>query len=229
MNREDQFNFAAFFNARLKERGLSLKKLSELSGIAMQDLQNLSEGDFEKLPPAPYLRGYTTRLAKILEFDPDIWWQHFEAIGAVKAAGVLDRLPQNRFAISKIGRYRWLIAIVVLVGLYGGLRFSKILGRPIITIDEPSGNPAYVQEHSIIMYGALKGGDHIYINNESVPVEQGAWQSPLSLEPGQNTVTIRATKFLGKETIVTKDIVYEPPTEAASSTNGASTSPETAP
>lgn len=226
MNREDQFNFAAFFNARLKERGLSLKKLSELSGIALQDLQNLSEGDFDKLPPAPYLRGYTMRLAKIMEFDPDIWWRHFEAIGAVKAAGVLDQLPQNRFAISKIGRYRWLILIVVVLGLYGGMRFSKILGRPIITIEEPLGNPAYAQDRSIIMSGALKGGDHIYINDEAVPVEQGAWKSSISLEPGQNTITIRATKFLGKEVVMTKDIIYEEPEPAPTSTDTDTQTPE---
>ena len=69
----EQFDFASFFASRLKERGLTVKKLSELSGISQKDLQNLSEGDFDHLPPAPYLRGYTQKLSKILEFDPEFW------------------------------------------------------------------------------------------------------------------------------------------------------------
>ncbi|MFH1246710.1 MAG: helix-turn-helix domain-containing protein [Candidatus Liptonbacteria bacterium] len=211
MNREEQFDFAAFFTAKLKERGLSLKKLSELSGISMQDLKNLSEGDFESLPPGPYLRGYTQRLAKILEFDPEIWWQYFENIGVVKTSGMHDELPVNRFAIPRAKRYGWIITLVVVILLYGGLRFSKIMGQPTITVSDPSDSPAKVVDANIVLRGTLDNGDQLTVNGETVTVSGEQWFKDISLQPGLNTIEIQASKRLGKQTILVRQIFYEPP------------------
>jgi lambda repressor-like predicted transcriptional regulator len=220
MNREQQFNFAAFFTAKLKERGLTLRKLSELSGISAQDLQNLSEGDFDHLPAAPYLRGYTIKLAKILEFDPDIWWQYFEAIGALKSSGETDYLPQNRFAIGKRAQYGWVIAVVVILVLYGGLRFSKILGRPTLIVLEPSESPVTVTINPMVIHGTLTGGDTLTMNGEAVMVaDDGNWEKSIALEEGLNTISVKASKRLGKSVEDVLQIVYEAPASPSSSSN----------
>lgn len=206
-----QFDFAAFFNAKLKERGLTVPKLSQLSGISMQDLQYLAEGDFDHLPPAPYLRGYTMRLAKILEFDPDVWWKHFETIGAVNSSGEEDRLPSNRFAISKSTRFFWIILVFGILAIYGGLRFTKILGKPILTILEPENSPHETQTNQITLRGRVENGDEVAINGEQLVVgENGAWQKEVSLEEGLNSFEISASKLLGKEIKLMRQIIYEP-------------------
>lgn len=217
----EQFDFAAFFAARLKERGLSVKKLSELSGIAQKDLQNLSEGDFDNLPSAPYLRGYTIKLSKILEFDPELWWNHFVRIGAVRMSGQEDALPTNRFAIAKSRRYGWLVFLLVLAALYGGLRFSKIMGRPTLLIDEPAEGIARVGESRIIARGSLSGGDELFVNGAPVELQKdGAWQKEVALEPGLNTIEFRARKLLGRETRVLRQVLYEPEVAPASPAGG---------
>jgi hypothetical protein len=207
----EQFDFAAFFASRLKERGLSVKKLSELSGISQKDLQNLSEGDFDNLPPAPYLRGYTIKLSKILEFDPELWWNYFVRIGAVKASGHEDTLPVNRFAITKGRRYGLVVAVIVVVLVYGGLRFSKILGRPTLIISEPGEGIARVKESNITVRGTIEDADNLFINGTLVEIKQdGTWQKNVVLEPGLNTVEFRARKLLGRETDALRQILYEP-------------------
>ena len=70
-------DFSSFLNERLRDKGLTLKKLAETTGIALGHIQKLSEGDFFDLPPTPYLRGYLSRIGRVLDFDPEIWWQYF--------------------------------------------------------------------------------------------------------------------------------------------------------
>lgn len=228
----EHFDFASFFSAKLKERGLTLRKLSELSGISMEDLKNMSEGDFAELPPAPYLRGYTARLAKILEFDPEIWWLHFERLGVLKHSGSDDRLPENRFALSRAARSRWVIAFAVVLVLYGAIRFSRILGEPVVTVLEPSAATAQVTASNITIRGIVEYADTVSVNGESVPVAaDGSWQKTVSLEPGLNTIAIKSKKFLGRETSVIRQIVYEPtsaiPTPASFSSSTPSGNPVT--
>lgn len=212
----EHFDFASFFSAKLKERGLTFPKLSQLSGISVQDLKNLSEGDFDELPPAPYLRGYTARLAKILEFDPEIWWKHFEDIGAVRRSGAADTLPQNRFEIPRAMRYRWIVALALLALLYGGLRFSQILGRPVITVAEPAANHAETSVSSVVFRGTFENGDQLFINDERVQIADGRFEKTVPLDEGVNTVRIRASKLLGKNVELQYQVVYNPPAPATS-------------
>ena len=48
----------------MKERGVSLKKLSDMTGISMGYIENMLRGDFEHVPATPYFRGYLIRMAK---------------------------------------------------------------------------------------------------------------------------------------------------------------------
>ena len=74
----DYADFPSFFNERLKERGLTLKRLSELSGISVKHLEALAAGQFDNLPPAPYLRGYLLKLGQVLGFDGNDCGQNAE-------------------------------------------------------------------------------------------------------------------------------------------------------
>ena len=65
----DEQPFELFFAERLKTKGFTLKKLSEMSGVALKHLENLRAGRYEDLPPAPYLHGYLRSIGKFLDFD----------------------------------------------------------------------------------------------------------------------------------------------------------------
>jgi hypothetical protein len=133
----DNIDFAQFFNEKLKSKGLSLKKLADVSGIPMKHLQNLGEGRYQDLPPAPYLRGYIVSLGTILGFDGLAAWEHFKYLPAIESSGGLDALPKNRFAQRSSTMYAMSgFAALLLVG-YLGFRFSNIFGRPILEIGYP--------------------------------------------------------------------------------------------
>src|SRR3989344_2367577 len=122
--REANLDFAAFFNEKVKARGLTLKKLADTTGIALQHLENLSGANYAALPPAPYLRGYMKILGRTLDFDPQVWLEYFAEIRALRSSGGSDALPRNRFALQPIKKHGLAAIVTLALLLYFGFRFS---------------------------------------------------------------------------------------------------------
>ncbi len=207
----ENINFQDFFNSKVRERGLTLKRISELSGITLKHLEYLSAGNFEALPPAPYFRGYLEKLGRILDFDYTEWWQNIKEEGVVKISGTEDRLPKNRFALSSRGKFIWPAIILLLLVFYFGARFSKIFGQPQVSVAYPTEAFTNIASQKIVVRGLLKDGDKLVINGEVVVLKNdGTWEKNILLEPGLNTIEIKAKKFLGRETRIIRQVLYEP-------------------
>ncbi|MBI3589302.1 MAG: helix-turn-helix domain-containing protein [Candidatus Liptonbacteria bacterium] len=221
-------DFRAFLSAKLKEKGLTLKKLSELTGIILKHLENLNSGNLSDLPPSPYLHGYLIKIAEVLEFDAEEWWPVLKSEEEVSSSGAEDALPKNRFAKKPHTKKISLALIGLVVLLLFGLRLPKIIGLPEIAVTYPSGDATLtVSAEEITVQGSLKGGDKVMLNGEAIPLNaDGSWQKSILLAPGLNTIEITAKKFLGRETKVTRQVIYAPSEEKNhSSSTPSSTSP----
>jgi hypothetical protein len=202
-------DFQSFFKERLRDRGISLRRASEITGIPLNYLESLASGEIEKLPPWPYLRGYLMRLGRVLDFDPQPWEKEFKEKQAVKTAGPQDKLPQNRFAIKATTKRLWL-ALGVLVALgYLGFRFYSILGKPQLNVVYPGEPLISVNEETITVWG-FSNGDKVFVNRDEVAIgKDRKWQKRIQLQPGLNTVEVSAKKLLGGETKILRQVVYE--------------------
>ncbi len=204
------FDFPSFFNDKLKERGYTLKRVAELSGIAVRHLENMSEGKFAALPSAPYVHGYLVKLGELLDFDGEMWWKYLEETGSLNRSGPADELPKNRFARRPLNRYAWLIILVLGLAVYLVIQSPRILGKPSLVVEHPREESLSVNIGSVTMYGEALA-DTLMINGESVPIlEGGRWEKTITLTPGLNTIELKAKKFLGRETVVERKIYYEP-------------------
>lgn len=209
-NYENGIKFEDFFNDRVRGRGLNLKKLSELSGIATKHLESLSRGHFSAMPSEPYFHGYLIRLGEILEFEPDVWWKKLKIGGFVKSSGEKDEMPKNRFLRENASSIIWAVSIFVIMAIYFGVQSSKIFGRPNITITEPNQNPATSFTKEFKLKGKLANATMLYVGGEAVSVAQdGSWEKNIALADGLNSVEIKASKFLGGETKIVEQIVYQ--------------------
>lgn len=209
--RWEQIDFSTFLTERARERGLNVKRLSEMTGISAAHLENLMRGNYEALPAHPYVRGYLRTLGRVLDFDAESWWNHFKEVELIKRSGAHDALPQNRFA-WRSSRASWLLAcILVLLILYVAVRFSAIAGKPTLIFENPKNEITVVSESPFVFSGRLRGGDALYVNGEQVLLgADGFWEKSVLLETGLNTIEIRAEKFLGRETRVIRQVLYEP-------------------
>lgn len=212
--------FEQFFSGLLKEHGLTLKRLSEITGISVKHLEALVNGNFSGLPSSPYFHGYLNKLGGTLGFDASVWWAKFKEGGFVKDAGAQDSSPKNRFIEPQVKKILWIGAAAVALGLYFILRFTAIIGAPIVALTSPAINPAHASEATFDLAGTMKNGNDLYVNGERVEVSAGgAWTKAVLLTPGTNTVEIKAKKFLGGETKFLAAIVYDAPASTTSSTS----------
>ncbi len=215
----ENFDFAQFLRGRIKERGLNLKKLSEVSGIATKHLEAIASGSFHNVPSVPYFRGYILRLGQILDFDGESWWAKLkEETGSIKSSETEDAPSGNRFVCVKNKKIVVLaIAAILLIVLFLGFGLARISGKPVIKITSPIESPATVSASEVDIAGTLKNASELYINGELInPDTGGFWSKTVLLGAGTNSFEIRAKKFLGGETKIIEQIIYEPATTATS-------------
>ncbi len=214
----EEISFSFFLNNRVKDRGLNLKKLSELSGISIKHLEALSRGDFWSLPAAPYLRGYLIKLGEALDFDPNPWWAKIKAAGFTKNSGAEDVPPKNRFVKPQFLKFIWAASLSLVVIIYLFIQLPKIVGKPALQIIYPDKNPAVSTSSSITISGTISNWNELTLNGETISVNQdGSWEKIVLLESGLNTLEIKAKKFLGRETKILEQIIYQPTSTPISS------------
>jgi cytoskeletal protein RodZ len=230
--------FEQFFAEKIKERGISLKKLAETTGIAPTHIESLLRGDYENMPSAPYFHGYLTHLGAVLDFDGEEWWVRLKKEGMIKNSGELDTLPRNRFVKQSPPKYLWWILTGVIVLIYLAFQAPRILGKPTLVVNIPNANPYVTSSSTLTLSGTMTGADSLSLvgaNGELEPIivaANGTWQKTVLLGVGPNPFQISAKKFLGGVTSVTEQIFYQPAgnattTSATSSTPSSSTTTTT--
>jgi len=193
-------------------KSLNIEKIYSLTGIPRHYLNAIFAGEWHKLPAAPYARGYLKKLDSALGLSNDHLWQLYKEEAKLAASGPEDRLPINRFAIKAANKkWVWLALLVILFGAYGILNFDRFLGIPEIIVLDPLETNVISHFANYALIGKINPKDKFYINGEEVYVDQdGNFHEPYSLQPGTNNFELVAKRFLGKETKVQKQIIYQP-------------------
>jgi cytoskeletal protein RodZ len=203
--------FASFFRDRIKDRGMSLKKLSETTGIALSHLENMVRGNFEDVPSAPYFHGYIVRLGHELDFDGEEWWTHIKKEGLVKNSGPLDSMPHNRFVQQSRAKFVGIAVIILIVLVYLVIQLPRIWGKPTLALMSPNENPFTTQSSTIAMSGTIQNANSLTLNGDQITImPDGSWQKNVLLQDGINTFQFTAKKFLGGETDIIEQVIYDP-------------------
>jgi transcriptional regulator with XRE-family HTH domain len=224
--------FEQFFAEKIKERGVSLKKLAEMTGIAPAHIESLLRGDYENMPSAPYFHGYLIHLGAVLDFDGEEWWAKLKKEGVIKNSGELDTLPRNRFIKQSPPKYLWWIGAGVIVLIYLAFQAPRIFGKPVLVVSVPNVNPYVTTSSTLTLNGTVTGADSLSLvgaDGELEPIivaADGSWQKSVLLGVGPNPFQISAKKFLGGKTNVTEQIFYQP-TGSTTTTPIVSSTPST--
>lgn len=224
----EEINFQTFFAAKVKDRGISIKKLSEATGIAPGHLEAMIHGRFDELPSAPYVRGYLVRLGKVLDFDGEAWWDRIKKEGFTKNSGPADILPSNRFIRRSPAKFIWMGVAAVLIIIYLAFQIPILFGKPTLAVTFPEQNPYTTTSSTLAIQGTVQGANSLSLNGDSITVAQdGSWQETVLLQNGLNTFDISAKRLLGGSAEITEQILYQGGpsiTTGATTTSGASTS-----
>ncbi len=189
-------------------RGLSVDKLAASSNIPSRFIKLLTEGKYKELPSKPYIRGYLIKIASILEIEPEVLIESYNSSVELPSSGKMDKLPTNRFALKPVNRGLVVAAIIIVV--IGGIvifRFNDIIGKPTLQLNSL---PSITQDPTIPVSGVVKPGDSVTLNGEAIyPLSDGTFEKDVLLSPGLNTLQFSVKRFLGRETDVTEQILYQ--------------------
>lgn len=196
----------------MAERGINPEKLSYVTNIPTRFITALLEGNFKELPAKPYVRGYLIKIAAALGVENEVIMGAYRESMEIRSSGGKDRLPMNRFAIQKINK-NFVVGTVIVAGLliFLGLRINDIMGTPTLQVNL-SESPSTTTNQTLKITGKMSARDKLTLNQEIVYTNQdGTFQKDVTLSPGLNTFEFDATRFLGRETKIVRQVVYEEP------------------
>ncbi len=206
----EEINFQTFFAAKVKDRGISIKKLSEATGIAPGHLEAMVHGHFDNLPSAPYVHGYLVRLGKVLDFDGEAWWERMKKEGFAKNSGPADNLPSNRFIRQSPAKFIWMGIAAVLIIIYLAFQIPILFGKPSLAVTFPAQNPYTTASSTLTIEGTAQGANSLSLNGDSITIAQdGTWEKTVLLQNGLNTFDINAKRLLGGSSDITEQIFYQ--------------------
>lgn len=190
-------------------RGINIDKLAELTNIPKRYLIALSGNDAKSLPAEPYVRGYLNKIADVTGVEPTGLYTAYKKLG-LKTSGKEDFLPLNRFAIQRPANKLIVLATIgLLVIVAVSVKAKDVLGIPSIEINLPE-TALIVEAPTAIIEGRIDPKDSLELNGEAIyPDSTGTFSEEVSLEQGINTFEFKIKRFLGRETKIERQIIYE--------------------
>lgn len=205
-------DFKTLIGEGLDHRSINLERLSQITNIPGRYVEAIQNLDISRLPASPYVRGYIKKIAGVLNLNYSELWQLYEKELNHKTSGAFDKLPTNRFAIQSMGKKGIALSLVVLLVLvYILVNAANLFGTPPLGITRPSGSTFIAADSVIVLEGKFNPKDKLTINEEEkLGDANGNFSVPFNLQPGLNTIEFKVKRFLGKETIITKQVLYQP-------------------
>lgn len=207
-------DFKTLFNEALEQKNMDLARLSQLTGVPDRYLSAFQNLNFQQLPAAPYVRGYLQKIASVLRLNAEELWQLYKKELAPKTSGALDKLPSNRFAIQSLNKNLIVVLIIIALALlYFLINAGNIFGAPALKVTSPEASIISIAEPIVNLTGKFDSRDKLTVNGEEILGNgNGEFQAAFNLQPGLNTIEFKVKRFLGKETVILRQVLYEPAT-----------------
>jgi hypothetical protein len=205
-------DFRTILNDLMEQKNLTAKRLAELTNIPERFIEALQKMDIKNLPAIPYVRGYLKKLSEILHLNYEELRALYEKELIHRASGASDKLPANRFAIQSFKKKGVIISVVILtLLLYILINVPSFFGLPPLEVSYPNSPTTIVTNPVIVLEGKFNPKDKLTINNkEQLGDANGQFRVTFNLQPGLNTVEFKVKRFLGRETQIIRQILYQP-------------------
>lgn len=191
------------------EKRITLGEVSKSTRIQIKYLEYLEGGHYEKLPVDVYVKGFLKSYAQYLGVDENYLIKLYERERDIHK-NVKREEPKKAF-FKPIKFSSLVITPKVIIGIlivfFAGMGFFYLyrelnifISKPRLVVLEPSDN-FVSEEKKIKIEGITEKDSKLFINNQQLIVnEEGKFFEELFLQPGLNTITIKAINRFEKET-----------------------------
>ncbi len=195
---------------QIRERsGISIKKCSQASGIALTHIHALENCEYDKLPAGSARKTIVKEYARTCGIDEieleDVMYQIEHKHEAPKI-----RKKQRSFSIPNVMRTLLATGAVLSLALYLGMEVHAMIGPPALTITDPAEN--FETSHSAItIAGSTEPESTVTLNGLKTNLDkQGHFEETIHLKRGLNEIIIEATSKRGGKANATRSVLYMP-------------------
>ena len=180
-------------------------------GIPERYLRALESEDVSALPGLIYEQHFIARYAAILGLSAEPLREAWAALRYEVATPPSDQFVRrvhrrDLWASPLLWRRLAVVFLVVAIGGYLGDRLLVMVRPPALTVTAPSADVSVTQA-VVLVAGSTEHGSAVTINGQTVATSSdGSFETPVTLQPGANTIRVVAAKRYGRSAEVERHV-----------------------
>ncbi len=192
-----------------KKKNISLKKAAKDLRLKVEILEALEKEEWQKLPHAPFVKGFIQNYAAYLGLDID------HTLALFRRAFDEKKYTQKDTSIKKIKPailtpIRLINTVFILsvlaFAVYLALQYFSILQSPKLEVIIPQ-NDAQTTISQVIVAGKTEKEATISVDGNLIGVDQdGNFTTEVKLDPGKNIITVIASKKLSPKAKIQRTV-----------------------
>jgi cytoskeletal protein RodZ len=201
-----------------EERKLSLETVAKKLNIRLSYLTALETGDRRQLPKGVYARNFLREYARFLGLDYRLLLAQFAEEDTAPPESANEALFERKVVKRRqlismpIVTRNIIIAVVAAVCLlYLGFLLKNIFQPPLLELLNPAEDKT-TTERQLEIKGRTEPETDVTINDQTVQVAaDGSFNEAVYLEPGLNTITVKANKKHSRQASIVRHVLLEEP------------------
>jgi cytoskeletal protein RodZ len=213
-----------------REGRITLHEVARDTKIPLKYIEFIEEGDYEKLPPDVYVKGFLRAYADFLGIEPKKLINLYQRERDIKKnlnGGEKKCLPKSKKISCFVITPKMIVAAVVVLVVIGGFSYlysqvGRFAAVPRLVVTNPSGDDA-IAGNTISVAGFTDKDAKLTINDQPVLVsDKGEFKEDILLQSGVNAITILAVNRFNKEVAKTIKVKsdFQAPAEIAEKDGG---------
>lgn len=193
------------------DKRMSMAEVSRATRIQQNYLESLEDGQYDRLPPEVYIKGFLRSYAELLGVDESILVKLYEKEREIKKNLEKSKEPvafKTRIEPINISSFvftpkRMLVALAVILIIVGvGYLYREIgafSSTPRLIVFSPQAN-AEVEGNNILVEGVTDKDAKLFINGQPILVsDEGKFREKLTLQSGVNVINVKSINKFQKE------------------------------
>lgn len=192
-----------------KKKNIALKKAAADLLIKVEILEALEKEEWQKLPHAPFIKGFIQNYAAYLGLDVDhtlaLFRRAYDEKKYVQKDTSIKKIKPAIITPIRLINTAFILAVIVFV-IYLGLQYFSILQSPKLEVITPEEN-AQTTIPIVKVAGKTEKEATISIDGNLIGVDQdGNFTTEVKLDSGKNIITIIATKKLSPKAKIQRTV-----------------------
>lgn len=199
------------------DKRMSLMEISRATKIRVDYLENIEEGNYERLPVDVYVKGFLRSYAEFLGVDENVLIRLYEKEKGIKKNIEKNKFPEKEKPAKPINissfvftpkRLAFSLAIILVIAGFTYLyrEIGSFASTPRLVILGPLDNTE-IQGNSVYVEGATDKDAKLFINNQPILVnDDGKFRENVTVQPGVNVISVRSVNKFNKDTTETVQV-----------------------